>query len=165
MVGALVAASVGPCNVLHSVAVLRRTGTTSVTRPRSFGTGSTKERQLGAVRGIDRAASALEAPASPDSGEMRLVPVDEVRVDPGNPRRLNMRWNLLQGDPAEIDSAALRKEVETIHGLAQTFRMVGQRSPIEVVRDGAVKRIVFGERRYWAARGGGTAIHQGYRAA
>ena len=152
MAGTRDAASVDARNALHSAAVLRRLGTTRVTRPRSFGTGSPKERQLGAVRGIDRAASALDAPASPDSGEMRLVPIDEVRVDPDNPRRLNMRWNLLQGDPAEIDSAALRKEVETIQGLAQTFRQVGQRSPIEVVRDGAVKRIVFGERRYWAAR-------------
>ena len=123
-----------------------------MTRPRSFGTGSRKERQLGAMRGIDRAAIALDAPVSPDSGEMRLLPIDEVRVDPNNPRRLDMTWDLLQGDPGDIGTAALRKEVETIRGLAQTFRNVGQRSPIEVTRDGAVKRIVFGERRYWAAR-------------
>ena len=146
-----VAASGGARNAVRT-AGLRCLGTTRMTRPRSFGTGSRKEQQLGRVRGIDRAASALDAPVSPDSGEMRLLPIDEVRVDPNNPRRLNMTWDLLQGDPAEIDMAPLRKEVETIQGLAQTFRNVGQRSPIEVARAGAVKRIVFGERRYWAAR-------------
>ena len=123
-----------------------------MTRPRSFGTGSRKEQQLGAMRGIDRAAHALDAPISPDSGEMRLVPIDEVCVDPNNPRRLNITWELMQAPLDQIESAQLRDEVDAIQGLAQTFRTVGQRSPIEVVRDGQVKRIVFGERRYWAAR-------------
>ena len=123
-----------------------------MTRPRRFGAGATKEQQLGAVRGIDRAAHALDAPISPDSGEMRLLPIDEVRVDPNNPRRLSITWELMQEPPERIESPPLRDEVEAILGLAQTFRTVGQRSPIEVVRDGQVKRIVFGERRYWAAR-------------
>ena len=123
-----------------------------VTRPRSFGTGSRKEQQLGAMRGIDRAAHALDAPISPDSGEMRLLPIDEVCVDPHNPRRLNITWEVMQEPLGQIESPQLRDEVEAIQGLAQTLRTVGQRSPIEVVRDGQVKRIVFGERRYWAAR-------------
>ena len=136
----------------------RRLGTVRVRRPRSFGTASRKEQQLGTLRGIDQAAGALDAPVSPDSGEMRLLPLDEVRVDPNNPRRLNMTFDLLQRNPAEIEDGPLRKEVETIQGLAQTFRKVGQRSPIEVTRDGAVKRIVFGERRYWAARVAGLSL-------
>ena len=78
--------------------------------------------------------------------------MDEVRVDPNNPRRLNLTWELLQGPFEHLEPASIRNEVETIHGLAQTFRQIGQRSPIEVVRDGTVKRIIFGERRYWAAR-------------
>ena len=123
-----------------------------MSRPRSFGARATKEEQLGRVRGIGEAASALDAPTSPDSGDMRLLPIDEVRVDPHNPRRLNLTWELLQAPFDNIEPASARNEVETIHGLAQTFRQVGQRSPIEVVRDGTVKRIVFGERRYWAAR-------------
>ena len=123
-----------------------------MTRPRSFGTGSRKEQQLGAMRGIDRAAHALDAPISPDSGEMRLLPLDEVCVDPNNPRRLNITWELMQEPLDKIESPQIRDEVEAILGLAQTFRTVGQRSPIEVVRNGQVKRIVFGERRYWAAR-------------
>lgn len=123
-----------------------------MTRPRSFGAASRKEQQLGAMRGIDRAAHALDAPISPDSGEMRLLPIDEVCVDPNNPRRLNITWELMQEPLEQIESPQLRDEVEAILGLAQTFRTVGQRSPIEVVRDGQVKRIVFGERRYWAAR-------------
>ena len=123
-----------------------------MTRPRSFGVGAKKEQQLGAMRGIDRAAHALDAPISPDSGEMRLLPIDEVRVDPNNPRRLGITWKLMQEPLDQIASPQLRDEVEAILGLAQTFRRVGQRSPIEVVRDGPVKRIVFGERRYWAAR-------------
>ena len=123
-----------------------------MTRPRSFGTGSRKEQQLGAMRGIDRAAHALDAPISPDSGEMRLLPIDEVCVDPHNPRRLNITWEVMQEPLGQIESPQLRDEVEAIQGLAQTLRTVGQRSPIEVVRDGQVKRIVFGERRYWAAR-------------
>ena len=81
----------------------------------------------------------------------------KVRVDPNNPRRLNLTWERLQTPFDEIEPAGLRNEVETIHGLAQTFCQVGQRSPIEVVRDGTVKRIVFGERRYWAARVAGLA--------
>lgn len=123
-----------------------------MTRPRSFGANATKEQQLGTMRGIDRAAHALDAPISPDSGEMRLLPIDEIRVDPNNPRRLNVTWELMQGSLDQVESPQLRDEVEAILGLAQTFRKVGQRSPIEVVRDGPVKRIVFGERRYWAAR-------------
>lgn len=128
-----------------------------MSRPRSFGARATKEEQLGRVRGIGEAASALDAPASPDSGDMRLLPMDEVRVDPNNPRRLNVTWELLQSPFDELEPASVRNEVETIYGLAQTFRQVGQRSPIEVVRDGTVKRIVFGERRYWAARVAGLA--------
>ena len=123
-----------------------------MTRPRSFGARAKKEIQLGAMRGIDRAAHALDAPISPDSGEMRLLQIDEVRVDPNNPRRLNITWELMQQPLDQIESPQLRDELEAILGLAQTFRKVGQRSPIEVVRDGQVKRIVFGERRYWAAR-------------
>ena len=123
-----------------------------MTRPRSFGAGRRKDQQLGAMRGIDRAAHALDAPISPDSGEMRLLPIDEVCVDPHNPRRLNITWEVMQEPLDQIKSPQLRDEVEAIQGLAQTLRTVGQRSPIEVVRDGQVKRIVFGERRYWAAR-------------
>ena len=123
-----------------------------MTRPRSFRSRAAKEQQLGTVRGIGEAASALDTPASPDSGEMRLVPIDEVRVDPDNPRRLALTWELLQTPLETLESPGLRHEVETILGLAQTFRQIGQRSPIEVVRDGPIKRIVFGERRYWAAR-------------
>ena len=123
-----------------------------MTRPRSFGVSGKKEQQLGTVRGIDRAAHALDAPISPDSGDLRLLPIDEIRVDPKNPRRLNVTWKLMQEPLDKIESPQVRDEVEAILGLAQTFRTVGQRSPIEVVRDGQVKRIVFGERRYWAAR-------------
>ena len=68
-----------------------------MTRPRSFGARAKKEEQLGRVRGIGEAASALDAPTSPDSGDMRLLPMDEVRVDPNNPRRLNLTWALLAG--------------------------------------------------------------------
>ena len=128
-----------------------------MTRPRSFGARPTKQEQLGRVRGIGEAANALDAPTNPDAGDMRLLPMDEVRVDPNNPRRLNLTWELLQAPFEDLEPASVRNEVETIHGLAQTFRQVGQRSPIEVVRDGTLKRIVFGERRYWAARVAGLA--------
>ena len=148
----LAAALGGTRGAARQGGVPRHLGTTRVTRPRSFGASSEKEQQLGTVRGIDRAASALDAPVSPDSGEMRFLPIDEVRVDPNNPRRLNVHWGLMEGDLDRITAPQLRKEVETILGLAQTFRKVGQRSPIEVTRDGPLKRIVFGERRYWAAR-------------
>ena len=123
-----------------------------MTRPPAVRARTSKAHQLGGMRGIDRAAHALDAPISPDSGEMRLLPLDEVRVNSANPRRLNVTWDLIQGSPDQISSPKLRDEVEHILGLAQTFRTIGQRSPIEVVRDGSLKRIVFGERRYWAAR-------------
>ena len=127
-----------------------------MTRPRSFGR-PTREDELGRVRGIGEAANALDAPTNPDAGDMRLLPMDEVRVDPNNPRRLNLTWEVLQVPFERVEPASARNEVEAIHGLAQTFRKIGQRSPIEVVRDGTVKRIVFGERRYWAARVAGLA--------
>ena len=129
-----------------------------MTRPRSFRTRPTKEQQLGTLRGIGEAANALDTPASPDAGDMRLVPIDEVRVDPNNPRRLNLTWELIQTPVESLEPPGLRHEVELIVGLAQTFRQVGQRSPIEVVRDGPIKRIVFGERRYWAARIAGLPL-------
>jgi ParB/RepB/Spo0J family partition protein len=121
---------------------------------KSFGLGgkSKKEDQLGQMRGIEQAANVLDAPISPGSGDMRLVPIDEVRVDPNNPRRLNIDWDTVQQDPATIDDSDKRKEIEAIQGLAQTIRTVGQRSPVEVVRDGGIKRVVVGERRYWAVR-------------
>ncbi len=117
-----------------------------------LGGSSDRMKKLGKVRGLQEAASALDKPVSPDSGEMRHMPIDEVRVDPNNPRRLELDWNVVKQDPETIQDPSKRKEVEDIHGMAVTFQNIGQRSPIEVVRDGAIFRIVFGERRYWAAR-------------
>ncbi len=117
-----------------------------------FGGASDRMEQLGKVKGLTQAANALDAPISADSGEMRLVPIDEVRVDPNNPRRLELDWTVVQQSPEDIEDPRKRREVEDILGLSLTFKQVGQRSPCEVVRDGAVYRIVFGERRYWAAR-------------
>ena len=120
---------------------------------KSFGGGGqSKAEKLGQMRGIEQAAGVLDAPISPDSGDMRLVPIDEVRVDPNNPRRLNVDWETVQQELESIEDPDKRKEIETIQGLAQTIRRVGQRSPIEVVRDGGIKRVVVGERRYWAVR-------------
>ena len=120
---------------------------------KSFGGGGqSKAEKLGQMRGIEQAAGVLDAPISPDSGDMRLVPIDEVRVDPNNPRRLNVDWETVQQELESIEDLDKRKEIETIQGLAQTIRRVGQRSPIEVVRDGGIKRVVVGERRYWAVR-------------
>lgn len=122
-------------------------------RRKSFGGGGqSKAEKLGQMRGIEQAAGVLDAPISPDSGDMRLVPIDEVRVDPDNPRRLNVDWETVQQELESIDDPDKRKEIETIQGLAQTIRRVGQRSPIEVVRDAGIKRVVVGERRYWAVR-------------
>ena len=120
---------------------------------KSFGGGGqSKAEKLGQMRGIEQAAGVLDAPISPDSGDMRLVPIDEVRVDPNNPRRLNVDWETVQQELESIEDPDKRKEIEAIQGLAQTIRRVGQRSPIEVVRDGGIKRVVVGERRYWAVR-------------
>ena len=120
---------------------------------KSFGGGGqSKAEKLGQMRGIEQAAGVVDAPISPDSGDMRLVPIDEVRVDPNNPRRLNVDWETVQQELESIEDPDKRKEIETIQGLAQTIRRVGQRSPIEVVRDGGIKRVVVGERRYWAVR-------------
>lgn len=121
--------------------------------PRRFG-GRTKSKaeQLGQMRGIEQAANVLDAPASADSGDMRQVPIDEVRVDPNNPRCLGIEWEMLQKGSEAFEDPVMRAEIEAIYGLAQTIRKEGQRSPIEVYRNGGVKRIVFGERRYWAVR-------------
>ena len=123
-----------------------------MTRKSFGGGGKSKAEKLGQMRGIEQAAGVLDAPISPDSGDMRLVPIDEVRVDPNNPRRLNVDWETVQQELESIEDPDKRKEIETIQGLAQTIRRVGQRSPIEVVRDGGIKRVVVGERRYWAVR-------------
>lgn len=122
------------------------------TRRRLGAGSSTKAQQLSRMRGIEEAAHVFDAPVSADSGDMRYLPIDEVRVDPNNPRRLGIDWEILQQSPESIEDAKTRKEIEEIHGLAKTIRLHGQRSPIEVVRDGSIKRLVFGERRYWAVR-------------
>lgn len=119
---------------------------------KKFGGPSRRQEQLGKLRGLEQAASMLDAPLSPDSGDMRVVPIDEVRVDPNNPRRLDLDWNTVQQDPETIDDTHKRQEVEEIRGLSLTLASVGQRSPCEVVRDAGRYRLVFGERRYWASR-------------
>lgn len=121
-------------------------------KPKRLGGSTERKQQLGKVKGLRQAANALDAPVSPDSGEMRLVPIDEIRVDPNNPRRLDLDWEILNQDPETIEDHRRRTDVEEIRGMAVTFRKVGQRSPCEVVRQGGIFRIVFGERRYWAAR-------------
>lgn len=121
-------------------------------KPRSLGGGGRKAEALGHLRGLNKAGQAIDAPISPDSGDMRSAPIDEVRPDPNNPRRLGITWEIVQQDPETIEDARIRKEVEEIQGLATTIRRVGQRSPCEVVREGSIFRIIFGERRYWASR-------------
>ena len=124
-----------------------------MTKLKRFGSSKPrKDPDLGEVRGIGQAASMLDAPISPASGDIRDAPIDEVKPDPLNPRFLNLTWELVQQDPTTIDDPETRKNVEYIQGLAKTLKTIGQRQPCEVVREGSILRIVFGERRYWAAR-------------
>ena len=101
---------------------------------------------------IDEINAQLDAPIPPDAGDMRLIPIDTVRPDPDNPRHAQLSWKIVQTDPDELTDPQIRTEVREIASLASTLREIGQRQPIEVVIAGNIFRIVFGERRYWAAR-------------
>lgn len=114
--------------------------------------GTPKAEKLGQLKGLGQAAEALDAPISPDSGDLKHLPIDEVRPDPDNPRSLNLTLEIIRKHPEDIEDATQRKDVEDIQGLAATIRSQGQRQPIEVVRQGGIYRIIFGERRYWATQ-------------
>ncbi|TJY57259.1 hypothetical protein E4T66_17785 [Sinimarinibacterium sp. CAU 1509] len=79
------------------------------------------------------------------------IPVDSVRPDHDQSRRLGVTLEMLR-DPESVTDPALRAKVESIIQLADTMKSADQRNPIEVYRDGGVYRLLSGERRWWAAQ-------------
>ena len=102
----------------------------------------------------------LERPIDRNRGVFERVALENVRPDPDNPRNLNLTWEELTTglrQLAEKEEGAARSEreriLESIAGLATSFKNIGQLQPVIVYRDDrGMLRIVDGERRYWATR-------------
>jgi ParB/RepB/Spo0J family partition protein len=114
-----------------------------------------------AVQGdLNEVSRQLERPIDRNRGVFERPALESVRPDPENPRNLNLTWEeLSQGirQLAQKEESAPRtareKIIESIAGMATSFKNIGQLQAIIVYRDDrGMLRIVDGERRYWAAR-------------
>jgi len=102
----------------------------------------------------------LERPIDRNRGVFERAALENVRPDPKNPRNLHLTWDELleiNRQLAQKEGNAPRSErekiVESISGLAISFKKIGQLQPINVYRDDrGMLRIMDGECRYWAAR-------------
>lgn len=94
----------------------------------------------------------LSAPVAKDEfANVERIQVYAIRPDPNQARRLGVTLDMLR-NPESVTDAGLREKVEHIGGLAQSLVEVGQELPIVVYRDGSNFRLVYGERRWWAAQ-------------
>lgn len=102
----------------------------------------------------------LERPIDRNRGVFERAALENVRPDPENPRRLNLTWDEVSAGIRQLAQkeegaprSAREKVIESIAGMAASFKNVGQLQPIILYRDDrGMLRIVDGERRYWAAR-------------
>lgn len=101
---------------------------------------------------ISRLSELAKDDVKPDEfGDMRQIPLDAIRPDPDQPRRLQITMEMLR-NPENVRVPETRLHIESILGLAATIQKSGQQTSIEVYREGSMYRVVAGERRYWAAR-------------
>lgn len=102
----------------------------------------------------------LVRPIDRNRGVFERAALENVRPDPDNPRNLNLTWDeitagirLLAEKEEGAPRTAREKVIESIAGLAASFKNINQLQPIILYRDDrGMLRIVDGERRYWAAR-------------
>jgi ParB/RepB/Spo0J family partition protein len=102
----------------------------------------------------------LERPIDRNRGVFERATLENVRPDPENPRKLNLTWDEVSAGIRQLaqkeegaSRSAREKVIESIAGLATSFKNIGQLQPIILYRDDrGMLRIVDGERRYWAAR-------------
>lgn len=80
------------------------------------------------------------------------VPVDSLKPDPDNPRKLGMSMELLTTPPEKVADEGRRQMLESVISLAKAIASEGLSNPIEVYRlgTGGTLRIISGERRFWA---------------
>lgn len=85
--------------------------------------------------------------------DVQFSDIDTIKPDPNNPRNLGLTLEEIMNGPDNTDPDYAKKQehISKIRDLANTFKSVPMRRPIEVYVDGAVKRIIDGERRYWAS--------------
>jgi len=86
-----------------------------------------------------------------DFADVREIAVDEIRPDPNQARKLQVSVAVLQ-NPEAATEPELRRKIDAILGMAESFKTAGQRQPIEVYAEGAHFVLVAGERRWWAAK-------------
>ena len=102
----------------------------------------------------------LERPIDRNRGVFERAALENIRPDPENPRHLNLTWDEISAGIRQLAQKeegaprnAREKVIESIAGMATSFKNVGQLQPIILYRDDrGMLRIVDGERRYWAAR-------------
>lgn len=101
---------------------------------------------------VGQLGKTLASPGKPDEfADTRTIPVDAIRPDPDQPRQLHLTMEMLL-NPESVTVPDQRQRVETIIAMSSTLKDAGQQAAIEVYRDGSMYRLVYGERRYWAAR-------------
>ena len=109
---------------------------------------------------LGEVARQLERPIDRNRGVFERTPLENVRPDPENPRNLGLTWEELSEGIRELAQkeegaprSSREKIIESIAGMAASFKNIGQLQPIILYRDDrGMLRIVDGERRYWAAR-------------
>lgn len=93
--------------------------------------------------------------ASSKQGQLHydMMSLATIEPDPENPRKLLIsRHEILNGlNSADPDYQIKLKERDSLNELCESIKRVGIKNAIEVYKDGAIYRIVTGERRYWAA--------------
>lgn len=93
--------------------------------------------------------------ASTNQGQLHydMMSLDVIEPDPNNPRKLNLsREEIMHGINAQsTDYQHKHKELEDLQELSESIKRIGVRNAIEVYKDGAIYRIITGERRYWAS--------------
>lgn len=83
--------------------------------------------------------------------DIRSIDVNDIRPDPDQHRHLDVTLDIL-ANPETVRDERIRENALGIIGLGKSLRELGQQELIEVYRDGALYRLVKGERRWWAAQ-------------
>lgn len=93
--------------------------------------------------------------AATNQGQLHydMMSLDVIEPDPNNPRHLNLsREEIMYGVGADaIDYQQKHHDLAELQELAESIKRIGVRNAIEVYKDGAIYRIITGERRYWAS--------------
>lgn len=102
-------------------------------------------------KGFSAAINAVEN----DEGTFRqtVIPLNNIELDPDNPRKLLISVNeIINGiAPNDLHASHKSNELSSIKELANTIKSTGLLNPIVVYKRSNVYRIIAGERRYLAS--------------